>query len=123
MKKNKITVLNGHGSFVDKNTLQIKPGKGKPQKIQADKTIIATGSKPTAIPGIPIDKKRIITSTEALNLSAIPKHLILIGGGMAFTFMKFNNINIGKSLFDSVGFKLIPDILDFANICKTKIFR
>ena len=82
MKKNKITVLNGHGSFVDKNTLQVKPGKGKTQKIQADKTIIATGSKPTSIPGITIDKKRIITSTEALTLTEIPKHIILIGGGI-----------------------------------------
>ena len=45
---------------------------------------------------------------------------ILIGGAMAFTFLKYYNLNIGKSLFDSVGFKLIPDILDLANICKTK---
>ena len=82
MKKNKITVLHGHGSFVDQTTLQVQSGKGKAEQIKADKIIIATGSKPTEIPGIPIDKKRIITSTEALNLPGIPKHLILIGGGI-----------------------------------------
>jgi len=82
MKKNKITVLQGHGSFVDQTTLKIQPHKGNAQQIHADKTIIATGSKPTAIPGVDIDKKRIITSTEALSLSAIPKNLILIGGGI-----------------------------------------
>ena len=82
MKKNKIKVLHGHGSFVDQTTLQVKPEKGKAEQIKAEKIIIATGSKPTEIPGIPIDKKRIITSTEALNLPGIPKHLILIGGGI-----------------------------------------
>jgi len=82
MKKNKIKVLHGHGSFVDQTTLQVQPEKGKAEQIKAEKIIIATGSKPTEIPGIPIDKKRIITSTEALNLPGIPKHLILIGGGI-----------------------------------------
>src|SRR6185436_8941693 len=46
------------------------------------KTIIATGSKPSTIPGVTIDKKRIIYSTEALNLTEVPKHLIIIGGGV-----------------------------------------
>ena len=50
---------------------------GEENKKRQDKIIIATGSKPAEIPGIPIDKKRIITSTEALNLPGIPKHLIL----------------------------------------------
>ena len=82
MKKNKITVFHGHGSFVDKNTIEIKPEKGKSQKIESEKTIIATGSKPTVLPGISTDKTRIITSTEALSLTEVPKHLILIGGGI-----------------------------------------
>lgn len=82
MGKNKIDVINGHASFVDKNTIEIEPGKGKKQKVSTTNTIIATGSKPFSLPGIEIDKKRIITSTEALNLTEIPKHLILIGGGV-----------------------------------------
>ena len=80
MEKNKVDVLHGLGSFVDKNTIKIS-GK-KEQTITADKVIIATGSKPNFFPGMEPDKKRIITSTEALNLKEIPKHLIVIGGGV-----------------------------------------
>lgn len=82
MDKNKIDVYEGHGSFVDKNTISIKPPKGKAIKIETAKTVIATGSKPSSLPGIEIDKKRIITSTEALNLKEVPKELIIIGGGV-----------------------------------------
>jgi len=82
MKKNKIDVLTGHGSFVDKNTIKITPVKGKAMEIKTDKVIIATGSKPSSLPFIKIDKKRVITSTEALELKEIPKHMIVIGGGV-----------------------------------------
>jgi dihydrolipoamide dehydrogenase len=81
MKKNKITVFNGHGSFTSKNTISIKNDKGE-TVIESNKTIIATGSKPLSLPSITIDKKRIITSTEALELKEVPKHLILVGGGV-----------------------------------------
>jgi dihydrolipoamide dehydrogenase len=82
MKKNKIDVHTGIGSFVDKNTISIKDSKGKSTEIKSDKIIIATGSKPSSLPFINIDKKRIITSTEALTLNEVPKHLIVIGGGV-----------------------------------------
>jgi len=82
MKKHKITVYTGHGSFKDKNTISIAGADGKTTEIETAKTIIATGSKPSSLPGITIDKKRIITSTEALELSEIPKHMIIIGGGV-----------------------------------------
>jgi len=82
MKKNEIDTYYGHGSFMNKNTIEIASSKGKKEKIETDKTIIATGSKPATLPGIKIDKKRIITSTEALELKEIPKHLLLIGGGV-----------------------------------------
>lgn len=81
MKKNKITVFTGHGSFVNKNTIEIDTD-GKKQQIETAKTIIATGSKPSSLPFIQIDKKRIITSTEALELTEVPKHLVVIGGGV-----------------------------------------
>ena len=80
MKKNKIEVFNGTGSFVDGNHIQIE-GKTK-QIIESKKIIIATGSKPGNLPFIKIDKERVITSTEALKLKEIPKHLIVIGGGV-----------------------------------------
>ncbi|MBP9689132.1 MAG: dihydrolipoyl dehydrogenase [Bacteroidia bacterium] len=80
MKKNKIDVFKGIGSFVNKNTIKISGEKEL--TIETDKTIIATGSKPSSLPGVDIDKKRIITSTEALNMTEVPKHLIVIGGGV-----------------------------------------
>lgn len=81
MKKNKIDVHQGVGSFVDKNTIKITKD-GKATSIATDKVIIATGSKPTPLPFAPFDKKRIISSTEALELKEIPKHLIVVGGGV-----------------------------------------
>lgn len=80
MKKNKIDVYKGIGSFVTKN--QIKITGETEQVIDTDKVIIATGSKPASLPGLEIDKKRIITSTEALNMTEVPKHLVIIGGGV-----------------------------------------
>jgi dihydrolipoamide dehydrogenase len=81
MKKNKIDVYTGVGSFVDKNTIKVA-GKGKETTLTTEKVIIATGSKPMSLPFAPIDKKRIISSTEALELKEIPKHLIVVGGGV-----------------------------------------
>jgi dihydrolipoamide dehydrogenase len=81
-KKNKVTAFQGLGSFIDKNTISIKKADGSTEQITAKNVVIATGSKPTELPFIKVDKKRIITSTEALNLTEVPKHLILIGGGV-----------------------------------------
>lgn len=80
MKKNKIDTYTGMGSFIDANTIQVEGEKT--EKLTGKNIIIATGSKPSSIPGIEIDKKRVITSTEALELKEIPKHLIVIGGGV-----------------------------------------
>lgn len=82
MKKNKIDVFHGHGSFLSKNQISVKGDDGKITTLETKNAIIATGSKPSSLPGIEIDKKRVITSTEALNLTEIPKHLIVIGGGV-----------------------------------------
>ncbi len=82
MDKNKITVFNGFGSFKDPTHINIAQADGTTETIEATKTIIATGSKPASLPFITIDKKRVITSTEALNLTEVPKHLIIIGGGV-----------------------------------------
>ena len=80
MEKNKIEVFYGLGSFIDATHIQID-GKKK-ETIEAKNTIIATGSKPGSLPFISLDKERVITSTEALKLKEIPKHLIVIGGGV-----------------------------------------
>ena len=82
MKKNKIDVHHGVGSFIDKNTIKITPSKGDPTQITTERVIIATGSKPADLPFAKIDKKRIISSTESLELKEVPKHLIVMGGGV-----------------------------------------
>lgn len=82
MKKNKIEVHQGVGSFVDANTVKVTKDDGSSNDIQGKNIIIATGSKPASLPFIKLDKKRVITSTEALKMKEIPKHLIVIGGGV-----------------------------------------
>lgn len=82
MKKNKIDVYTGHGSFAGNNSINIKKEDGKTETIEFENAIIATGSKPSVIPGVEIDKKRIFTSTEMLNLAEVPDDLIIIGGGV-----------------------------------------
>ena len=82
MKKNKITVITGHATFTSTTKVNVVNAKKEVQEITSDKFIIATGSKPSSLPGITIDKKRIITSTEALVLPEVPKHLLIIGGGV-----------------------------------------
>jgi dihydrolipoamide dehydrogenase len=79
MKKNKIDVFTGMGSFVD--VTHIKIDGEKSETIEAKNIIIATGSKPANLPFITLDKERVITSTEALTLKEIPKHMVVIGGG------------------------------------------
>jgi dihydrolipoamide dehydrogenase len=81
MNKNKIDVFTGMGAFKDATHIEITGGE-KNETIEAKNTIIATGSKPSTLPFIKLDKDRIITSTEALSLKEIPKHLIVIGGGV-----------------------------------------
>lgn len=82
MDKNKIDVFHGVGSFVSSTQIKITANDGKSEEITAKNIIIATGSKPSSLPFITIDKERIITSTEALKLNEVPKHLIVIGGGV-----------------------------------------
>jgi dihydrolipoamide dehydrogenase len=104
MKKNKITVFTGHGSFKDKNTITIK-GEKTSQEIQAKNIIIATGSKPSSLPGVTVDKERVITSTEALKLEVVPKHLIVIGGGVI-------GLELG-SVFNHLGSKV--SVVEYAD--------
>lgn len=82
MDKNKIDVFEGLGSFKDATHINIKKNDGKTETIEAKNVIIATGSKPSSLPFIKVDKERVITSTEALKLKEIPKHMVIIGGGV-----------------------------------------
>ena len=82
MKKNKITVFHGHGSFISANKISIAKNDGTKEEIESTKTIIATGSKPITPAPFNYDKKRVITSTEALNIDKVPKRMVIIGGGV-----------------------------------------
>ena len=82
MKKNKIEVYHGHGSFVDKNTVSIAKDDGTKEEIKGKNVIIATGSKPITPASFNYDKKRVITSTEALNIKKVPKKMVIVGGGV-----------------------------------------
>lgn len=81
MDKNKIDVIHGHGTFTGPNTLSVASSDGS-QEVSFDKAIIATGSKPITPASFNYDKKRIITSTEALNITTLPKKMVIIGAGV-----------------------------------------
>jgi dihydrolipoamide dehydrogenase len=82
MKKNKIDVYFGHGSFVTKNRIKVTAPSGNAEEIETSRVIIATGSKPIVPANFNYDKKRVITSTEALNIEKVPASMVVIGGGV-----------------------------------------
>ncbi|WP_312900131.1 dihydrolipoyl dehydrogenase [Chryseobacterium taichungense] len=105
MRKNKIKVFQGSGSFINNETLKIVNDNQTETIINSSKFIIATGSKPATIPGVSIDKKRIITSTEALSMQQNPESIVIIGGGVIGVEM--------ASIFNRIGTKVT--ILEYAD--------
>ncbi|MFO0494738.1 MAG: dihydrolipoyl dehydrogenase [Flavobacteriia bacterium] len=105
MDKNKVDVYNGLGSFIDKNTVKVARKDGTETSLTSKNIIIATGSKPNFFPGMEPDKKRIITSTEALNLTEIPKKMLVIGGGVI-------GLELG-SVYGRLGTEI--EVVEFAN--------
>jgi dihydrolipoamide dehydrogenase len=81
-KKNKITVLRGTGTILGPGKVQVTPQSGAPQVVETKNIVIATGSVSAGLPGIDIDEKTIVTSTGALNLTVVPKRLLVIGAGV-----------------------------------------
>ncbi len=81
-KQRKVTYIQGHASFVDNRTLSIQPvSGGDPQTLTFEHAILATGSRPAAVPGLSIDSVRLMDSTAALDLPELPKSLLVVGGG------------------------------------------
>ena len=80
-KKNKVTMLNGHGAFVAKTAdgWQVKVGE---ETVEAKQVIVATGSKPRHLPGVPVDNKIVCDNVGALDINAVPKKLAIIGAGV-----------------------------------------
>src|SRR5687768_14610032 len=85
MRKNKITVFNGHGRLDGKGKLAITDAKNETRSIEVKNTIIATGSAVRHIPGMEVDGKRIITSDELLELTELPKSMLVLGAGAVGT--------------------------------------
>ena len=81
LKKNKVSHFKGHGSFKSQNEILIKDEKGDETLIEAEKTVIATGSVPVSLPGIEFDEGIIVSSTGALKLNKVPKKMVVVGGG------------------------------------------
>ena len=82
LKKNKIDAFNGVGRIAAPGQVEVKSTDGKTQMLEAKAIVIATGSDVARIKGIDIDEKRIVSSTGALALPEVPKHLLVIGAGV-----------------------------------------
>jgi dihydrolipoamide dehydrogenase len=105
MDKNKVDVLHGIGAFVDNTHIKVTDKDGKETVLETKYVVIATGSKPNYFPGMEPDKKRIITSTEALELKEVPTSMIVIGGGVI-------GLELG-SVYARLGTKV--EVLEFAD--------
>ncbi len=105
MKKNKIEIIEGKASFVNNSEISVLKNDGASHAVKGKYFIIATGSKPSTIKGVAIDKDRIITSTEALKLNEIPKSMAIIGGGVIGVEM--------ASIYARIGVKV--SILEYAD--------
>ncbi len=80
-KQRKINYIQGNAVFTDSNTLKVTKEDGSEDTLTFENCVIATGSRPTEIPGIKVDNKKILNSKGALDLESIPKELLVIGGG------------------------------------------
>jgi dihydrolipoamide dehydrogenase len=85
MRKNKIDVIEGHGTFVDSHTLDVQPSEfmpdAKARQVTAANIIIAVGARARGLPGLELDSDRIIQYRDALVLKEVPKKMIVVGSG------------------------------------------
>jgi len=80
-RKNGVEWLRGSGRLLDPNRIEVQDGDGNARRITAKNVLLATGSVPIPFPGVPFDEQRVLSSTGALSLSAVPNHLMIIGAG------------------------------------------
>ncbi|GBD92348.1 dihydrolipoyl dehydrogenase [bacterium BMS3Abin04] len=94
MKKNKIDVKRGFGKIISKNTISIlDDNKKEIEKVSFTNLIIATGARTRIFNSIPVDREKIITSTEAMTLEKLPKEMIIVGAGaIGVEFAYFYNV-------------------------------
>lgn len=82
LKKNKVDYIMGTGAFAGPNEIQVKRTDGQEQTLLAKNVIVATGSEASPFPGLTVDEKKVVTSTGAIALEAVPKKMVVIGGGI-----------------------------------------
>ncbi len=82
LKKNKVDVFFGTGTVLGTGKVAVKGNDGKDATLETKAIVIATGSDVTPLPGVTIDEKRIVSSTGALDLETVPKHLVVVGAGV-----------------------------------------
>lgn len=82
MKKNQVTYMRGHGSFVDARKVEVRGNDGKKNEVVAKHWIIATGSSVIDLPTAPLDGRVVVSSTEALSFEKVPRRLVVVGGGV-----------------------------------------
>lgn len=101
MKKNKVTVVKGHGRIAGKGKVEVA-GEGGKQLLETKNIVIATGSVPKSLPGVTVDHKRILNSDSMLEIPQIPKSVIVLGAGavgMEFASI-FNHVGSETSLIE-----------------------
>ena len=89
-----IKILDGVGTIVSPKKIKVILKRGDTEEVETDKLIIATGSRPAQIPVFPFDGKKILSSDDAINLSTIPRALLIVGAGVigcefAFIYREF----------------------------------
>ncbi|MCB1607553.1 MAG: dihydrolipoyl dehydrogenase, partial [Xanthomonadales bacterium] len=80
-KQRKVRVVTGSGQFVDPHTIEVSTEQG-PQRVRFEQAIIAAGSQPVKLPSFPWEDRRVMDSTDALDLADVPKRLLVVGGGI-----------------------------------------
>ena len=81
LDKNKVEGIHGSATITGAGSVEVSLAAGGARTLKAARILIATGSEPMPLPGIEIDEERIVSSTGALELTRVPKHLVVIGGG------------------------------------------
>ena len=97
LKGNKVEMASGRATFTGPTTLEVTSGKDK-RTIQAKRVILATGSSTIEIPGFKFDESRILSSTGALELREVPRHLVIIGGGVLDLELGCAYANLGSKV-------------------------
>lgn len=120
MKKNKIEVFTGYGTLLGTGGIEVRAGEKPAERILAKHIILATGARPRTIPGVAIDRKRVISSTEAMNLPELPKSMVIIGAGaIGIEFAYFYN-SLGTKV---TVVEMMPRILPIEDAELTKLME